>query len=81
MFGYPTELTFKLYDRRGRCHRKLRHFAEAVQAFEEALLKVEESKLEPGSKKKETFVSEAKKKLEEIEPKVNEGNIFVRFRS
>ena len=77
MFGYPNELTFKLYDRRGRCYMKLRHFAEAVQAFEEALLKVEESKLEPGSKKKETFVSEAKKKLEEIKPKINEGNVLV----
>ena len=79
MFGYPNELTFKLYDRRGRCHLKLRHFAEAAQAFEEALLKIEESKLEAGSKKKETFISEAKKNLEEIKPKINEGKVSFSF--
>ena len=52
---------------------KLNRFDEAAKAFEAALLKVEESKLE--GKKRDTFVSEAKKKLAEVKPKINEGKM------
>ena len=75
MFGYPPELVFKLFERRGRCYVKLNRFDEAAKAFEAALLKVEESKLE--GKKRDTFVSEAKKKLAEVKPKINEGKMHL----
>ena len=73
MFGYPAELVFKLYDRRGRCYIKLSVFDEAAKAFEAAILKIEDSKLEVGSKKRETFVSEAEKHLAFVKVKINEG--------
>ena len=75
MFGYPPELVFKLFERRGRCYVKLNRFDEAAKAFEAALLKVEDSKLE--GKKRDTFISEAKKKLAEVKPKINEGKMHL----
>ena len=52
---------------------KLSRFDEAAKAFEAALLKVEESKLE--AKKRETFVIEAKKKLIEVKAKISAGKM------
>ena len=53
MFGYPDELVFKLYERQGRCFMSLGRPNEAISCFEEALNKVNDSRLE--DKKKEIF--------------------------
>ena len=60
-FGYPEELTCKLYERRGRCYVNLGQHDLAANAFEEAINKVKESRLD--AKKKEAFIEDAKKKL------------------
>ena len=39
LFGYPDELVFKLYERKGRCFMSLERPNEAATCFEEALNK------------------------------------------
>ena len=39
LFGYPDELVFKLYERKGRCFMSLGRPNEAATCFEEALIK------------------------------------------
>ena len=63
LFGYPDELVFKLYERQGRCFMSLGRAHEAEVCFEEALNKVNDSRLE--DKKKETFIVETGKKIQE----------------
>ena len=64
LFEYPAELTYKLYERRGRCFSCLEKSFEAIKAFEEALKMVLSSKLD--AKKRETFVLQTKHKIEEL---------------
>ena len=51
------------FQRKGRCYMSLGRPNEAATCFEEALNKVNDSRLE--DKKKETFICETKKKLQE----------------
>ena len=73
MFGYPDELVFKLYERQGRCFMSLGRPNEAMSCFEEALKKVNDSRLE--DKKKEVFISETGKKLQEVKKNKVSANL------
>ncbi|KAL3842335.1 hypothetical protein ACJMK2_020363 [Sinanodonta woodiana] len=44
--GYPGDLNYKLYERKGKCLYQLYNFPEAIKAFEEAKLNVSNSKLD-----------------------------------
>ena len=66
-FGYPPELTFKLYDRRGRCFMNNLKSFEAIQSFKEAINRIEAGHCNLETKKREVFLSETRKRLVEAE--------------
>ena len=61
--GYAADLQYKLYDRKGKCHHALNSTANAKLAFETAKSLLDKAKLD--NKKKETFLKEFQKNIDE----------------
>ena len=52
MFGYPEEMQYKLWDRKGRCQKQCGQLFEAQESLEMASLLVQKSKLKENEKHK-----------------------------
>ncbi len=66
-YGYPEDLSYKLYDRKGKCYQGMFDTAQAVQAFRKAgeLLKV--AKLDDTGK--QLWEKSLKKQIQQVETK------------
>ncbi len=60
---YPEEMCYKLYERKGKCHRHLGHYKAAVENFEQALSALSSAKL--NEKKLDAWQKDLARQLEE----------------
>lgn len=45
-YGYPEALRYKIYDRQGRCYMELEYFDKALEAFENVIKSLSDSKMD-----------------------------------
>ncbi|XP_045176137.1 SET and MYND domain-containing protein 4-like [Mercenaria mercenaria] len=64
-YGYPENLRYKLYERRGKCHYQMGHKQEAISAFKSAKTAVHQAELD--QTKRNNLINEYDKQIWQCE--------------